>query len=221
MKEGLGIARLPFLAFILLCLVSSAFGFIFLGVLGAAISELLGRSDSLITLLALIGLIVPVIFLVLMRRRQLRGSTKTAESVRALDSSPLQSSNAEAERLTQIRDDLTGPLRQLKSGKLWAAAIVGAIITIWAYISSNHNLLGLEVVTERNFVVITNKDSTPIKILDWSINGRKECSLNPDDLQKQFPKELKMGDQMMWPADCEVVRVDVRTNKGSASFSFN
>src|SRR5260370_41864090 len=71
MSIRMRIARLPSWAFIILCLVASTLGFFVFGVVAAAISE------SVIVVSALAGIIVPIVVLVSIRRRQLRNLNKT------------------------------------------------------------------------------------------------------------------------------------------------
>ena len=199
MNEKSRITRLPLWAFILLCLVSSVVGFVILGVLAAATA----MPDSIIALALLVGIVLPPIVLSLKRRTKPNGSDKAA-----------QSSDHDSSR----------PLAFLKSRKVWIALLLGGLaMGLWDYYSPKRGSLGLELRADKgeaiNGLYITNIAKTPIRILDVTINDRNDCTAF-GVYGKFQEREFGMGDRTTVVSKCEILNATIKTNKGSATFSF-
>lgn len=205
--------RMSLWGFIPLCLLSAAVGLFVFGFLGAALSN----SDGLIVTMMLLGIITPVVVLIIRRKRPSRANAeKDGTLVPNAATVPQETSlnSTSGHRLDTM-------LLTLKSPRIWGLAIVGGIIFgVWNYISSGNNL-GLQLIADRggmlaNGISILNTRSTPIKILDISVNGREDCYSYPPGREK----ELKEGDRDGLITRCEVMRVIVKTDRGTATFNF-
>jgi hypothetical protein len=71
---------------------------------------------------------------------------------------------------------------------------------------------------------IVNTSSGPLVINNVRVNERADCVTYPFfGLAKdgKFPINLKVGDKMIIGGSCRVIRTQIITDKGSASYSFN
>jgi hypothetical protein len=71
---------------------------------------------------------------------------------------------------------------------------------------------------------IVNTSSGPLVINNVRVNERADCVTYPFfGLAKdgKFPVSLKVGDKMIIGGSCRVIRTQIITDKGSASYSFN
>jgi hypothetical protein len=71
---------------------------------------------------------------------------------------------------------------------------------------------------------IVNTSLGPLVINNVRVNERADCVTYPFfGLAKdgKFPVNLKVGDKMIIGGSCRVIRTQIITDKGSASYSFN
>jgi hypothetical protein len=71
---------------------------------------------------------------------------------------------------------------------------------------------------------IVNTSPGPLVINNVRVNERADCETFPFfGLEKEgtFPVSLKVGDKVIIGGSCRVIRTQIITDKGSASYSFN
>lgn len=65
-----------------------------------------------------------------------------------------------------------------------------------------------------NIIKVLNVGDKEVTVLAVSFNDRPDCRLN----EKQVT--LKVGESMIFPSGCRIVRADIETDQGTASFTF-
>lgn len=205
-------------AFIPLCMFVTVAGGFILGCVGAALSN----SEGFITSMMLLGLVAPPVTLIYRR-------SKSRPTVREPISPSAAVPTAEAEepipapapKAPTSPPVATNPGDITTKKILVFAGFCGIVLFAW-FSSSSQDNLGLEVIADRGptafakGVSILNASSTPITILDISVNGRDDCYHRSPELKKT----LKQGDRDGFLTHCEVLRLDVKTDRGTATFSF-
>jgi hypothetical protein len=67
-----------------------------------------------------------------------------------------------------------------------------------------------------NIIKVLNAGDKEVTVLAVSFNDRPDCRLN----EKQDSVMLKVGESMIFPSGCRIVRADIETDQGTASFTF-
>lgn len=132
------------------------------------------------------------------------------------DDAPNMAASLESERVNRrrYRPQLT------TRGLLIAAGILVAIfIAVLVLVAGSANDLGLKLqVDPVGQLWIWNTGSGPVNILDLTINDRPECFTL--GMGNQIPQTLRVGDHGLWWSGCGIVRVNVRTDRGSETYTF-
>lgn len=68
-----------------------------------------------------------------------------------------------------------------------------------------------------NIVKVLNVGDKEVTVTAVSFNDRPDCRSN----QKQESVTLKVGESMIFPSACRIVRADIQTDQGGASFTFS
>ena len=99
----------------------------------------------------------------------------------------------------------------------------------------------------RSGLIITNTGSDAVQIVDITLNDRPECTMSLSqnapatsdeqrhkawvanglfaklDIHSQAPRTLKIGESVQWLASCDdddIVRAEIRTDKGAGTYTF-
>jgi F0F1-type ATP synthase assembly protein I len=199
------VSRISTWAFALSVLLSAIVGILIGSILGAAVSDLAGTSNTFIVVMALVGAFGPPLWLIIARRKGRSHEVGTT---------PADASSVSAEQ-----NSATTP--QLSRGMQIAIAVASiaavAVYNFWP----TQDPYGLETRVQDTGgwgweILITNTKKQPIKIVSASVNDRAECILTPNSL----PADLKEGDQRMLRSTCDVRRLNVTTDRGVATYSF-
>lgn len=121
------------------------------------------------------------------------------------------------------------PAKSTKRPFVIGLLIVVGLFLIGALLSGGGGSLGLEV-TRQDFLFrsdglqleIMNVGSGPIRVDQITINGRSDCTTIPvaGEAMKFSPTVLKVGDTTRIYGSCKIVRAAIRTEQGSAEYSF-
>ena len=123
-----------------------------------------------------------------------------------------------SDQSTSIEPNSPPPLPKKKRRWRWWQTVL--VIIFGGYfilkLISSYNPVSLDVrLFPDGSVSMTNTGDGPIKIIDVLVNERRECR------QKRQPEELKIGEQAFVLSFCNIVRLNVETSKGSATYTFN
>jgi hypothetical protein len=195
------LSRLPRWAFGLVAAVSAATGFVVAGL------AFLSHQNAIFGPAVLAGVLLPPALLLMLRRRGRRRDQPTTPGHQSeFGQSPIEVGASTGWPSKRIVMATAGVL---------AVAVFGIGI-----VRSLGDDLGLKVHVNEgryiNLVVITNVLQAPIRVLHVSVNGRDDCY----QFRETHASTLKMGDQTHAGTHCDVIRVTVNTDKGSASYSF-
>ena len=110
---------------------------------------------------------------------------------------------------------------------LWLRIIVGVVggLLLLSGLFDAFTSPTLEVQIDRiGTVIVTNTGDQPISIKSVIVNNRKDCDVG-GGFMPGFgafrPKTLKVGDRTFVNSLCNIVRVTIDTDQGSATYSFN
>jgi hypothetical protein len=199
------LSRIPTWAFALTVILSALAGLFMGGILGAAVSDLAGTSNTVIVVLALLGTFGPPAWLIAARRKRMAREEGT---------SPTDASQAKPDQQSTTTPQLS---RGMQIAIAVASIAAVAIYNFWPA----QDPYGLEARVQDTGgwgweILITNTKKQPIKIVSASVNDRAECILTPNSL----PADLKEGDQRMLRSACDVRRLNVTTDRGIATYTF-
>lgn len=82
--------------------------------------------------------------------------------------------------------------------------------------------LQVQLNQERS-LLIRNIGEEPIEIREIEVNRRPECKagrMTVKDADAFKPHTLQVGETAMWIANCGIVRINIKTNKGPLEYSF-
>ncbi|MCK1364072.1 hypothetical protein [Bradyrhizobium sp. 62] len=68
-----------------------------------------------------------------------------------------------------------------------------------------------------NIIKVLNVGDKEVTVLAVSFNDRPDCRPN----EKQESVTLKVGESMIFPSGCRIVRADIETDQGTASVTFS
>jgi hypothetical protein len=110
---------------------------------------------------------------------------------------------------------------------LWLKIIVGGIggLVLVTGLVGSYNSPSLQVQMDRSgTVVVTNTGSKPIAIQAATINNRDDCRAGGGIMPGRGPfhsQTLKVGEQTYVNSFCNIVRLALETDQGSATYSFS
>lgn len=94
---------------------------------------------------------------------------------------------------------------------------LSSIVVLLLAAATESGVDGLEVRQEGFFLTLKNVGYKPFRVEDVTINDRAEC--RPSAFS---PRELKVGDVQIMGSPCAtVVRITVKTNAGSGTYTFS
>jgi hypothetical protein len=102
--------------------------------------------------------------------------------------------------------------------------VVGALINTEASDQFEVKRIGFVLGDDGAGLVIVNTSPGPLVINNVRVNERADCVTYPFfGLAKdgKFPVSLKVGDKVIIGGSCRVIRTEIITDKGTASYSFN
>jgi hypothetical protein len=113
----------------------------------------------------------------------------------------------------------------------WYAVSAIALIGVLFAAGGGSTNMGLDVTRsdwlmrgDGRALKVVNSGTTPIIINKLSVNGREDCklfSLLPNkEASELLPYELKVGDQFRLNSSCQLIRVEISTKDGSATYEF-
>lgn len=68
-----------------------------------------------------------------------------------------------------------------------------------------------------NIIKVLNVGDKEVTVTAVTVNDRPDCRSN----EKQESVTLKVGESMIFPSACRIVRADIQTDQGSVSFTFS
>jgi len=112
----------------------------------------------------------------------------------------------------------------------WLKIILGIVLglVLITKVIEAYDPVNLEVAVSYNQMTIGNVGSKPIKIISVEVNDRTDCTINlpitmfTDPNKLEFsPSELKVGDEIELVSSCKIIRANIETDQGSATYSFH
>jgi hypothetical protein len=99
----------------------------------------------------------------------------------------------------------------------WQVLLLVIFAAIFAIrILASHHRISLDVRLYNDGITATNTGDGTITVNDVLINDRRDCYAK---LSK--PRPLNVGEQLIALSFCNIVRVQIDTNKGSEIYTFN
>jgi hypothetical protein len=116
----------------------------------------------------------------------------------------------------------------------WSAIAVGLLVGFWMVRHADFSALSTPELrvetTGTNGVMVTNIGTTPIEVRSVLVNGRPECTANPEQLNPllalmvpKLPATIQTGEVTGVIRTCpgNLVSVDVETDHGTGSYRFS
>ena len=148
-------------------------------------------------------------------------STKAAEDDLKIET---HEGASETISLPPIARSSSSPTNANRKKWIFAACVIVMIIFFFSIIYSNKGSLELELeLSNAGYLTIRNVGTHLTQLLDVDINERNECKPRTGlfGFEPFKPRDLKVGDFVLLMSPCSIVRVTVRTEAGSETYSFS